>query len=695
MKKKVTKYLAFALCCLMLFPFFAACNGKGNITYAGRALEAGVVGVEYWADVATAEGTDQLVRYALAEESNLPDGVKLSSAGEISGVPGEKGAFEFTVVAKAENADPCEAEFTLVIGDGTLIYEGDSLRAAVDRVSALTVATAKNAGGDIAYVKKSGDLPAGLTLGRDGKITGTPTELGEKTTFTVTASSKDCASADAEFTLEVVEPWLELKKATLPNGRKEEPYAVEIPAPKGTEGDEDVIVTYTLKEGSELPKGLTLESDGLLWGEPEDVDSKQFVVEVTAPGYKSDEAAFKLTIRGKRPPLSNIANPAITYAPKPLKEAFVGEFYSVSDAVTGATSSNLAIIRYAVDQGSALPAGFQLLPTGMLRSSGRVTAEAFSAAATPFRVVASAEGCDPKTAEFSIKVNPLKLIYSAKDLPDGMVGKPYADENGDPVTVAHATAPKGATPVITYTSSDMPPGLVLNPDGTVTGVPTKSLKNPIITVTAHAEGYSSVDAEMYIEKIHDAFKVVTDGIFEAELIDLTGKEGGGYSGAAQEEKMVQKDDRFFAVPRPAGAASGGYYVSYLFTEIFVEFKILSSEAVSGVTLSIRMASDIGDVTFTPAELAFSLNGGAPFPYGEMKVPSGVGDAKGAFTEFTVTTALSLVKGENVVRVEIKENTLLQGNRGGGPELDYIKLSGASLAGTELSWQPCSYNLNGF
>ena len=678
--KKLSKIMALVVCCLMLVPFFVACQSN-QLTYSGKTLEKGIVGMEYGGDVAFAEGTDKVVTYALKEGSSEPAGLLLTPDGSFVGIPKAKGSKTFTVIASAEKSKSVEAEFTLEIGEGQLVYEAnDSLRLAVDRESTLSLAMAQNAGGDINYDITDGDeLPTGLVLSPEGELIGIPTVVGESSTFTVTASSPDCVSASAEFTLNIVMPWLEIKGSNIPNGRVGEPYAAELPAATGLDAEDAVVVTYAIKDGSVLPSGLKLEEDGLIWSDnlTETAARNPFIVTVSAPGYTPAEATFTVTVRSEYPPSGETGE--ITYETMVLDEAYVGAPYNAFEKIANAMASNYETITYSVAPDSELPEGFSLYPSGLLRVSRAVPFEALGT--KTFSIVASAAGCADKTVSFSLKVNNAKLKFKGLEIAQATVGDAYT------ASIAFAVAPGGETgTTISYAlreGSTMPAGLVLDADGTVHGTPTKSAKKTYFAVVASAPNYSSVTAEIFI-KIRDAVTTVgSNGMnarFEAEYLDLSGKYGSGYSGSAQEEGMILDD---------SPSASNGRYLGFLHTTIYVDFVIRTTQDVSGAKLSIMLCSELfGETNFKSGESLAILVNGTPIDFGTFTV-SGDKSVK----EYLVTAnGLNLLKDQdNVIRVQVLENLLLQAQRTGGPGIDCIQIDNYGSS-TELSWRPCLYNI---
>ena len=400
------------------------------------------------------------------------------------------------------------------IKEGAVVYEDCAIDISVNEEGG-SVAFATD-GVDIEYTLKSGSLPAGLTLNADGTLSGTATAV-DSVTVVITASAPDCAPADANVTINVILPRLIFEGTTLPNGRVDQFYGEQLPSAEGAED-----VTYSLKEGSALPAGLSVGQNGYVEGTPTERATRvKFTVVAAAEGYTSAEAEFTITIL----PAEEVdVEGVIDFEAKSLKVGYVGESYEAKGGVANAYADNYASVTYALAEGSTLPEGFVIMPNGDLRcDDGAKTAGTFK-----FNVTASAEQCESVTVEFTLEIAPAKLRYGGRTLTDGMVGTQYTDNIGT------ASAPDGAQPEITYTvkeGNQLPAGLTLSADGIISGTPTKAVKENMFSVTASAEGYTSVDAYFYIH-IDQQIVTVTNGIFEAEYIDLDGFVGEGWSGSA-------------------------------------------------------------------------------------------------------------------------------------------------------------------
>lgn len=265
---------------------------NGDMVYTGRTLADAVIGEKYEQDLSGAyivPATEEAVKftYKVANGSILPDGLTLSEDGVLSGTPLKFCKdYTFSVTAYAEGYDETSAQFT-VSALSKAVYAGGTLEAAHYNRS-YTTSVAGDMPGAVYSLENAEDFPAGLTLTSNGTIVGTPTSAGTYT-FTVIAKSDESTEARAEFTLTVglVYPAMLLDDAAAGT-----PYEIYVNNIQGA-GE----ATYALKEGSSLPEGLTLSSDGIISGTPAKAGNYTFTIVATSGGI-SDEATFSLFVAG-------------------------------------------------------------------------------------------------------------------------------------------------------------------------------------------------------------------------------------------------------------------------------------------------------------------------------------------------------------------------------------------------------------
>lgn len=662
--KRFTKSLYMLLAVIFCLAVIAGCGTK--ITYEGKTLADATVGIAYEQDIsATAE---KAVTYTLKEDSALPAGLSISD-NKIVGTPTEAtdGAVSFTVVA-ASDGNTAEAQHKITVKKGAVSYTGGLIKIGVGEQSAATVATAVNATG-ITYALKEGSvLPEGLSLGADGKITGVCNTLnGDGVNVIVVASAKDCASAEATFTVKITNPALSFKGATLSTGNVGSYYTALVSVET-----ENVSPEFALKDGSTLPSGLEITREGLIHGMPSaTANEHKFTLSATANGYESAEAEFVISVR--RASESSALSGKVEFGAsveENLPEAYVGATY-IRFNLFDASADNGNTVKYSVKEGSELPGWLNLYENGTLYGvpDGKGTHS--------FTVVAAADNCTSAEKQFVLKVEPRQLVFSsftATPMTKGMQGE---------VSLAKAYVPGDGSVKITYAvtgSKPLPEGLTLSADGILSGTPAKVTKRTNFQVTASAEGFTSAKATVYIT-IMDEIKVLPDGKMEAEYINLDGKSGSGWSGGQTGAGMIQDNV----------AASNGYYLGWTHIAQSYDFVFTASEAASA-TLSVCLAWELtGTVTLDGSSFAVYLNGT------EIKCPAitlsgGAASDTTSLGAFVVTNigTVNLVSGENTVTIEVKENKLFNqgGGRTGGPMIDYVQVASSAT----ISWQPYTFNI---
>ncbi len=170
-----------------------------GVSFAAGTLQTARLGKPY-VDRITPAVSDMAISYTLKPGASLPQGLKMTSAGYITGTPTTAVTdHSFTVVAGAALCETIEAVYKISVGlsfseSSTLLTAG---QAGKDYIA--YVDTAGKTG--ITYALKAGSvLPAGLTLSEDGIISGKPTESG---TFDFTVTANAAGIAGDEFSLKL------------------------------------------------------------------------------------------------------------------------------------------------------------------------------------------------------------------------------------------------------------------------------------------------------------------------------------------------------------------------------------------------------------------------------------------------------------------------------------------------------------
>lgn len=361
---------------------------KPITSYDKLSLKAAVMDLEYSGSVASAqinseyyEGSNSDIVYTLKEGSELPAGLVLNPNGTITGTPSEETAFtSFTVVATLYNFSREQTfSISVISSSGAIVYAPESpilVNAGVNESYEASVAFASivkpNATEEeiekfpeVTYSLANGSLlPRGLKLSADGIISGTPNVECENYEITIVASAMGFRDRETTFTISVLND-LTFEAIELEDGMFREDYLASIDTAKSVNN-----VTYSLKDGSALPKGLSLTAGGYIVGRPsETVTDFEFTVVASAPYALPVEATFEISV--------GVAFSSSTSLAHGEENT---EYFGVISA-NGASG-----IKYTLKDGSSLPDGLTL------SSNGEITGTPVKAGIYEFTVVAKAEG---------------------------------------------------------------------------------------------------------------------------------------------------------------------------------------------------------------------------------------------------------------------------------------------------------------
>jgi hypothetical protein len=305
----------------------------------------------------------------------------------------------------------------------------------------------------------NGSLPAGLTLGSGGLITGTPSASGQTTPWVtvhdLTAPEGGypwCGGdnhSERQFVFESV-PGLSIENQSIPGGTIGKPYSLQFTAvsitntnPRTTSAAQ---ASWSIQSGS-LPEGVTFSPQGMLSGTPAAEGSWTFVVRATGGGGVTDTETEVLTVR--QPLVA-----ASTFRGAGLK-AEVGIAYTGTVSASGGSGT----YTFALASGT-LPEGLQL------GTDGAVTGTPTVAGRSAFAVrVTDSEG-RATTVNAALSVN-AKLAIASSKLKPATVGKPFRAQ----ILTTGGVAPKGWT----IMRGKLPAGVLFGKKiGLFLGVPKKA-----------------------------------------------------------------------------------------------------------------------------------------------------------------------------------------------------------------------------
>lgn len=262
--------------------------GEVTVALAAGELPAGVQGAAYFYDIKPhlavtgdpAYGPTAVIWNFVGE---LPPGLQLNTNGTITGVPTAEGTHPITVRATYLNKTG-QQTYDVIVGAITVGLASAALPAGVqgkaysfDLKPQLSISgDAAFAGSGVTWSVASGALPAGLTLGADGVITGTPTTENASVPFTIQAAYKTKAGQQAYAVLVgAIQVTLSATIAPPPGATYGRAYNtsgwdaklnVSIAGDAAYDG-KATGVTWSVTGGA-LPPGLTLSASGVVTGTP-------------------------------------------------------------------------------------------------------------------------------------------------------------------------------------------------------------------------------------------------------------------------------------------------------------------------------------------------------------------------------------------------------------------------------------------
>lgn len=252
-----------------------------RLTIVTRNLRPGIVGQPY-EDMFVVVGG----RGEITFDANMPAGLELDRSGLVTGLPTIPGDFTIAVSASDATNSTSRSVFVTIAEPGRLTVVADALPPARVGTPYETTLNVLGATGTVAF--SSTDLFDEFTLSTDGRLTGTPTDVGVHA-FTVVATD-DSATDSATFRLEVgANGELALGPDALPPARVGLPYEVQLRTD---------VSGATWEIDGDLPEGLTTEpGDNLtIRGTATRVETRAFLVTVSVDDGRQTSGAFTIDV---------------------------------------------------------------------------------------------------------------------------------------------------------------------------------------------------------------------------------------------------------------------------------------------------------------------------------------------------------------------------------------------------------------
>jgi hypothetical protein len=398
--------------------------------------------------------------YTYSIAPSLPSGLSLNtSTGAITGTPTATiGSTTYTVTVTDANSATASNTFSLAINAAVTATQAVASTTLTQNAAAtsFTPVTGANGTSPLSY-SVAPSLPAGLSLSSStGAITGTPTASSGATTYTVTVTDANSATASNTFSLTVnsaVTATQSVSSATVTVNT-----AITTFTPV-TGGGGTTPRTYAISPT--LPTGLSFNtSTGQVSGTPTVSSSTTtYTVTVTDANNGTASNTFQLTVNGPLSATQAIASKALT------QNAAATSFTPVT------ASGGTPAYTYAI--APALPTGLSLnTSTGAITGTPTVTS-----GATTYTVTITDANSATANNTFSLTVN--GAVTATQAIASKIVTANQAITAFTPVTGG-----AGTTPYTYSVAPALPAGLSINAStGSITGTPTSASGATTYTVT--------------------------------------------------------------------------------------------------------------------------------------------------------------------------------------------------------------------
>jgi hypothetical protein len=240
---------------------------------------------------------------------SLPSGVTLVS-GQVKGTISGTGTYSFTVTVQDSVGQTADHAFTLEPASGVHISSAATLPHGQTSVSYAPY-TLEACGGasPYAWTEPDGDIPAGLSLGPGGIISGTPTKSGDSSFRVVVKDSSSPPGSDEKyFSLSVAPSPLSITAASpLTDATECQSYSTTLTASGGTG-------TYNWSAG-QMPPGLTISTLGVISGVPTQPSSTAYSFSVqVSDGSTTASKTFSLKVLEQSAVTPDLIVPEIRHA---------------------------------------------------------------------------------------------------------------------------------------------------------------------------------------------------------------------------------------------------------------------------------------------------------------------------------------------------------------------------------------------
>ncbi len=305
-------------------------------------------------------GSDTLT---LHQTGSLPAGLTFSSTGVLSGTPTTSGTFNLMIAATDGLGATTSRSYTLTISPAIVITTASLPNWTTAHAGYLQTILASGGTGTLTF-SETGTLPAGLTLGSSGVLSGTPAGTGTYA-FTVVATDSLGAKGSKGYSVSI-NPALAISPTSLPAAMVGNAYMQSITATGGTLPYSILTVTGFSAGGTGLAASAISANPATgvvtINGTPTGVGTVMFTVNATDAVGATLSQTYSLTVQTVPMAGFVISVPAVAAA---------NGFFNFT--VTAVNSSNQPITGYNGTVHFTSSDGAAILPTNTMLTGGTGT----------------------------------------------------------------------------------------------------------------------------------------------------------------------------------------------------------------------------------------------------------------------------------------------------------------------------------
>lgn len=252
-------------------------------------LPSGTVGTPYSVNLTAAGGLTPLTWQITS--GTLPPGLQLfNSPWRVSGTPSAEGLSTVSFTVSSSDGQTDSRAFEMMVF-ARLGITTSSLPVGITDQPYDVSLEATGGDGTYTWTLASGQLPAGVSLSQDGRISGTPTTSGQFSFLYFRVTSGDGQTSARYLSIDVQDPLVILNTSPLPSGTVGRLYQL-ILNPAGGE----YPYTWQITAGS-LPGGLDLVgAPWRIYGTPTTAGIGGFTLEVSSGDGQTEAETFQITV---------------------------------------------------------------------------------------------------------------------------------------------------------------------------------------------------------------------------------------------------------------------------------------------------------------------------------------------------------------------------------------------------------------